>query len=582
MDKHERHYRLAITMKTIFIFLLSALTCFAKIYPSTDWIGTNILNLNSGVITSGIPNLIIGSDSTTTFSIISADHTNNGGANLIIRGGDNYYGGLPNSGDSLQIRAGSGAGGTDTAGTLTLGGQTNQDGTFGTTTILGSVVSSNLLQQVTNIVATSGAVTNGGAFQFNALTDSNSNTISDLSYVKMVMPDILVTGLSNKFYWGTNTAVVSTNGNDATAILGNPAFPFLTITNAYNAIPTNGYNTCIYLLPNQTYSFGTNSPIISYKNFTVVANGATISDGTNGGQAVMFLCRTNMSWWGGTLSKVINMNNVDNTHLDFHYVNWFPDWLSNNAQDVINSVAFLKTNVELHLDHCVLRNGGDLINGPGAYYTNAGNIFTFNDDYFIGDGHTYGVTRIVLHGGAASFKNCTFAIYGGNGLRTPIGSVFITNSCIIAAGTKVVIDNCNFAGGSWGGALAGNLNGSSDLAGAANASFTLLNMAYQPSFYNPDGTASMINISPYNTITTTASIGYPSTFLLGSPVEDVVSLTGARANDRVLIGVWTNFNNLVDFKGIVRSNDYVNVIFNPFATVSTGATNTVKVTVLQQ
>jgi len=168
MDKHERHYRLAITMKTIFIFLLSALTCFAKIYPSTDWIGTNILNLNSGVITSGIPNLIIGSDSTTTFSIISADHTNNGGANLIIRGGDNYYGGSPNSGDSLQIRAGSGAGGTDTAGTLTLGGQTNRDGTFGTTTILGSVVSSNLLQQVTNIVSTSGVVTNGAGLNYPA------------------------------------------------------------------------------------------------------------------------------------------------------------------------------------------------------------------------------------------------------------------------------------------------------------------------------------------------------------------------------------------------------------------------------
>ena len=151
-------------MKTLFIFLLSALTCFSKIYPSTDWIGTNILNLNSGVTTSGIPNLIIGSDATTTYSIISADHTNNGGANLIIRGGDNYYGGSPNSGDSLQIRAGSGAGGTDTAGTLTLGGQTNRDGTFGTTTILGSVVSSNLLQQVTNIVSTSGVVTNGAVF----------------------------------------------------------------------------------------------------------------------------------------------------------------------------------------------------------------------------------------------------------------------------------------------------------------------------------------------------------------------------------------------------------------------------------
>jgi len=164
-------------MKTLFIFLLSALTCFSKIYPSTDWIGTNILNLNSGVTTSGIPNLIIGSDATTTYSIISADHTNNGGANLIIRGGDNYYGGSPNSGDSLQIRAGSGAGGTDTAGTLTLGGQTNRDGTFGTTTILGSVVSSNLLQQVTNIVATSGVVTNGAGLNYPA-ANNHSGTLS--------------------------------------------------------------------------------------------------------------------------------------------------------------------------------------------------------------------------------------------------------------------------------------------------------------------------------------------------------------------------------------------------------------------
>ena len=164
-------------MKTLFIFLLSALTCFSKIYPSTDWIGTNILNLNSGVTTSGIPNLIIGSDATTTYSIISADHTNNGGANLIIRGGDNYYGGSPNSGDSLQIRAGSGAGGTDTAGTLTLGGQTNRDGTFGTTTILGSVVSSNLLQQVTNIVATSGVVTNGAGLNYPA-ANNHPGTLS--------------------------------------------------------------------------------------------------------------------------------------------------------------------------------------------------------------------------------------------------------------------------------------------------------------------------------------------------------------------------------------------------------------------
>lgn len=83
-------------------------------------------------------------------------------------------------------------------------------------------------------------------------------------------------------------------------------------------------------------------------------------------------------------------------------------------------------------------------------------------------------------------------------------------------------------------------------------------------------------------ITTNSTIGYPSTFLIGSPVERVIPLFGARANDRVIIGVWTNFNNLVDFQGIVRSNDYVNVIFNPFATVSTGATNTVKVTIIQQ
>ncbi len=83
-------------------------------------------------------------------------------------------------------------------------------------------------------------------------------------------------------------------------------------------------------------------------------------------------------------------------------------------------------------------------------------------------------------------------------------------------------------------------------------------------------------------ITISAAIGYPSTFLLGSPVERVIAFTGARSTDRVIVGVWTNFNNLVDFCGIVRSNDYVNVVFNPFATVSTGATNTVKVTILQQ
>ena len=42
-------------MKILFVFLLSALTCFAKIYPATDYIGTNILNLTSGVITNNQP-----------------------------------------------------------------------------------------------------------------------------------------------------------------------------------------------------------------------------------------------------------------------------------------------------------------------------------------------------------------------------------------------------------------------------------------------------------------------------------------------------------------------------------------------
>ena len=335
--------------------------------------------------------------------------------------------------------------------------------------------------------ATAGMVTNGGGFTFSKLTDLAGNSINNIAYAAYAMPDIVAIGLTNRFYYGTNTAFVSTNGNDSTAVLGNVNFPFLTISNAHASLPTNGYNSCIWLASGQT--FAVTSVIATLKTFSIVMMGASINNGTNGGTTPAFQVKTNLSIWGGNLSQPVNPN-ADTAIVAFHYVSWFPDWLSNNGIDCINS-SLTTVGQSIHADHCVFRNGGDIVNCGGGSTSNS-TIWTFSDCSFIGDGHTYGVTRIYLKGGNASFKNCNFAIYGQGGTATPTGGAYVTNACIIASGTTVVLDNCNLIAGSGSGPT--NLS-FVDLAAANGGQFLLQNMSYKPLFYNMDGTGSIINLA---------------------------------------------------------------------------------------
>ena len=117
---------------------------------------------------------------------------------LTIHGGDQYYSAFPAAAGNVVLRAGHGAAANQVAGSLIIGGQTNHDGTFGETTILGPVrgnlvygtnlppaglQSGNLPATVTN----TGPLTTAALIQSTNIANGQTNGLAPIAYVGTVI-----------------------------------------------------------------------------------------------------------------------------------------------------------------------------------------------------------------------------------------------------------------------------------------------------------------------------------------------------------------------------------------------------------
>jgi len=378
-------------MKSINLFVLSFLLFCTSVYCQTlqtdvikDYSGSHTPRLNiktqsaynSTVWTGFNADLLDGLNSTdflrdNSFRIIQGNTTN-----YIINNGSVTITGGGGSVNTLDVTGSSGLSVSNNGSVIYLYGvpttavlasnainaahSTNSD--WATTAVLASnainaahstnsdwattaVLASNAINAAhsTNSDWATTAVLSSNALGLTAL----DGTITNLSDIPFVIPYAAMVGLSNRYYNATNTAFVSASGVDGTAVLGDPALPSATFTNAYNLLPAWG--GCIWWLGSNYTDNATPNNFLINKN-TAVVQGNNIL-----GQAGLYwiTVNSNLSWWGGQVDLFFSTQNA--TESDFHYLR------IGRYPSTLNIDAILGTG-NVWLDHCFLSSAWDDVN----------------------------------------------------------------------------------------------------------------------------------------------------------------------------------------------------------------------------
>ena len=285
---------------------------------------------------------------------------------------------------------------------------------------------------VTNIVTNIGSITTNKStdttnmnVQFLRLS-SPFGYIAEFNDVKYVLPSWYSQSISNSFVVkGTNLmAYVSTNGNNSTAVLGNPSRPFQTFDSAYTSVSNYG---CIWFLgigqSNHLEGVNLTKPI------TVVLNDNSLTATYNGGYVLNLY--TNLVWYGGELNDA--MVSMHTNTASFYYTKIGNPVSGQNIDCFVYAGA-------VSINHCFLYSASDCFNNYSPNVTLDAYIY---DSMIVANGAFYGsggyarcVVNTVDSGAAGKIiiKDSTLIAVGGS----------IDNICLQVTNTTAYLDNVNF------------------------------------------------------------------------------------------------------------------------------------------
>lgn len=304
---------------------------------------------------------------------------------------------------------------------------------------------------LTNVVALNQPIPNNLNIPSLTLPDG---TVTNLSDIPFEMPWPMQSALVQMFR-NDKTAYWDTNGNDSTAVLGDPSHPSSTFTNAAALLPAGGGS--IWLTPEQHFQWTDVTITAPNKPIAFVALGKTTSAGY--GQytfSTQLLCSTNLSFYGGTWDVVVYAQSGMTWFA--RYATFYPDTGPAGSVDVFYDNAGATGSVQLtDVDYCKMFSTFDCFNTtPGP--VGAGSVGSIKHSWLISRQDPLGSsganpTRTISVQGSHQLlvKDCLLVACGA----VNSGGLISTNVCVQATGGAVVtLDNttmiCGFTNFDYG------------------------------------------------------------------------------------------------------------------------------------